>query len=122
MSRKCQQRSFGFQATRIPVAARQGDGELGECAGLGLDIDPSAMLLDDDVIELIERPSPVPSAGRLQSVKKGLNIFSLTSGAMPVPSSRPDRTSTVSPRFLVAAESAGSKALSLFSALRLVAA
>jgi len=30
--------------------ARQGDDELGECAGLGLDIDPAAMLLDNDVM------------------------------------------------------------------------
>src|SRR6185437_6100094 len=32
------------------VAARQGDDELGKCAGLGLDINPAAMLLDDDVM------------------------------------------------------------------------
>ena len=36
---------------------------------------------------LIERPSPVPSPGGLV-VKNGLNIFSLTSGGIPVPLSR----------------------------------
>src|SRR5262249_34090310 len=32
------------------VTARQGNDELGELAGLGVNVDPAAMLLDDDVI------------------------------------------------------------------------
>src|SRR5262245_42016148 len=55
---------------------------------------------------LMERPSPVPSPAGLV-VKNGLNIFSFTSGAMPVPLSRM-LISTRSPRFLVAAERIGS--------------
>ena len=48
---------------------------------------------------LMERPSPVPSPAGLV-VKNGLNIFSFTSGGMPVPLSR-ILISTRSPRFLV---------------------
>ena len=55
---------------------------------------------------LSERPRPVPSPAGLV-VKNGLNIFSFTSGGMPVPLSRM-RISTLSPRFLVAADSVGS--------------
>ncbi len=55
---------------------------------------------------LIDRPSPVPSPAGLV-VKNGLNILSLTSGAMPVPLSR-IVISTRSPRLLVAAASIGS--------------
>jgi len=48
-------RSFRLQATRVPVAARpvaarQGDDELGEGPRFGLDIDPAAMLFDNDVM------------------------------------------------------------------------
>ena len=49
----------------------------------------------------MDRPRPVPSPAGLV-VKKGLNIFSLTSGEMPVPLSR-ILISTRSPRFFVAA-------------------
>src|ERR1700679_2957657 len=55
---------------------------------------------------LMERPSPVPSPAGLV-VKNGLNIFSFTSGGMPVPLSRM-RISTLLPKFLVAAERVGS--------------
>ena len=55
---------------------------------------------------LIERPRPVPSPAGLV-VKKGLNIFSFTSGGIPVPLSR-ILISTRSPRFLVATASVGS--------------
>ena len=48
---------------------------------------------------LSERPRPVPSPAGLV-VKNGLNIFSFTSGGMPVPLSR-ILISTLSPRFLV---------------------
>src|ERR1700738_3427508 len=68
---------------------------------------------------LIDRPSPVPSPEGLV-VKKGLNILSLISSGMPVPLSR-IRISTLSPRFLVVAESIGSKP-SPASALRFVVA
>ena len=44
------EQSFGLRAICIPVPARQGDDELGKHAGLGLDIDPAAMLLDNDVM------------------------------------------------------------------------
>src|SRR5262245_35303052 len=50
---------------------------------------------------LMERPRPVPSPAGLV-VKNGLNIFSFTSGGMPVPLSR-IVISTRSPRFLVLA-------------------
>ena len=56
---------------------------------------------------LIDRPSPVPSPAGLV-VKKGLNIFSFTSGGMPVPLSRM-RISTELPRSCVVASSVGSK-------------
>ena len=44
------------------------------------------MLLHDDVVAE-ERPSPVPSPAGFV-VKNGSNIFSFTSGGMPVPLSR----------------------------------
>src|SRR5262245_40786586 len=50
---------------------------------------------------LIDRPSPVPSPAGLV-VKNGLNIFSFTSGGIPVPLSR-IVISTQSPRFFVLA-------------------
>src|SRR5689334_16358345 len=68
---------------------------------------------------LIDRPSPVPSPAGLV-VKKGLNIFSFTSGGMPVPLSRM-RISTLGPRFFVLALKVGSKSPFAVS-LRLVAA
>ena len=58
---------------------------------------------------LIDSPSPVPSPAGFV-VKNGLKILSLMSGGMPVPLSRM-RTSTLSPRFLVAAFSTGAKPL-----------
>jgi hypothetical protein len=61
------------------------------------------MLLDE---WLMERPRPVPSPVGLV-VKNGLNIFSFTSGVMPVPLSR-ILISTRSPRFLVEAVRVGS--------------
>src|SRR5262249_55728521 len=54
---------------------------------------------------LIDRPSPVPSPAGLV-VKKGLNIFSRTTGGIPVPLSR-IRISTRSPRLRVAAVRVG---------------
>src|SRR5258705_4611973 len=56
---------------------------------------------------LNERPRPVPSPAGFV-VKKGLNIFSFTSGGMPVPLSR-ILISTLSPRFLVAAARLGQR-------------
>src|SRR5215204_4488620 len=55
---------------------------------------------------LRESPRSVPSPAGLV-VKNGSNIFSLTSGGMPVPLSR-IRISTRSPRFRVAAKRVGS--------------
>src|SRR3954471_7347474 len=55
---------------------------------------------------LRESPRPVPSPAGFV-VKKGSNIFSLTSGGMPVPLSR-IRISTRSPRSRVAAKRVGS--------------
>ena len=55
---------------------------------------------------LMERPRPVPSPVGLV-VKNGLNIFSFTSGVIPVPLSR-ILISTRSPRFLVEAVKVGS--------------
>ena len=68
---------------------------------------------------LMDSPSPVPSPAGLV-VKNGLNIFSFTASGMPVPLSR-IRISTLPPRFLVVALSAGSKPSPL-SALRLAVA
>src|SRR5689334_12114217 len=42
--------SIRTSGARNRVAAWQRDNELGKCAGLGVDIDPAAMLLDDDVV------------------------------------------------------------------------
>src|SRR5262245_12397622 len=55
---------------------------------------------------LMERPRPVPSPAGFV-VKNGLNIFSFTSGGMPVPLSR-ILISTRSPRHLVDAARVGS--------------
>src|SRR5262245_41882863 len=55
---------------------------------------------------LMDRPSPVPSPAGFV-VKNGLNIFSFTSGGMPVPLSR-TRISTRSPRPRVEATRVGS--------------
>ena len=61
-SEKWQKRSFWLRSSSRTVAARQSDDELGKCAGLGLDIDPSAMLLDDDVMGHREaEPCPFPA-------------------------------------------------------------
>src|SRR6185295_12159642 len=69
---------------------------------------------------LSDSPSPVPSPAGLV-VKNGVNIFSFTSGGMPVPLSR-ILISTLSPRLFVVAERTGSKAEPPFSLLRLVTA
>src|SRR5262249_6319020 len=68
---------------------------------------------------LIDSPSPVPSPAGFV-VKNGLKIFSLTSGAIPVPLSRM-RISILSPRSRVTAFSFGSKPSPAIAA-RLVAA
>ena len=60
--------------------------KFGELAGLRIDLDRPAMLLDDDVVT-DGQAKPVPSPAGLV-VKNGLNIFSFTSGGMPVPLSR----------------------------------
>src|SRR3954451_9301026 len=54
---------------------------------------------------LIDKPSPVPSPAGLV-VKKGLNIFSFTSVAIPMPLSRM-RISILLPKFFVVARSVG---------------
>src|ERR1700730_11870706 len=69
---------------------------------------------------LIDNPSPVPSPAGLV-VKKGLNIFSFTSGGMPVPLSRM-RISTWASLPRVVAVTNGSKSPPPSSALRLVTA
>ena len=84
----------------VAAAARQNDPELGELAGLRIDLDRPAMLLDDDVVA--QRQAKAGSLAGGLVVKNGLNIFSFTSGGMPVPLSR-ILISTLSPRFLVAA-------------------
>src|SRR5262249_11932005 len=71
---------------------------------VSISIDPECCLTT--MSWLSERPSPVPSPAGLV-VKKGLNIFSLTSGGIPVPLSG-TLISTRSPRFFVAAASVGS--------------
>ena len=90
-----------------------------ELARLRIDLNRPAMLLDDDVVT-DGQAKPVPSPTGLV-VKNGLNIFSFTSGGMPVPLSR-ILISTLSPRFLVAAASVGSYPSPSACALRFVAA
>ena len=87
------------------AVARQNDPDFGEFARLRIDLDRAAMLLDDDVVA-DGKAKPVPSPAGLV-VKNGLNIFSFTSGGIPVPLSR-ILISTRSPRFLVAAARVGS--------------
>src|SRR6478672_4786895 len=69
---------------------------------------------------LMERPRPVPSPVGLV-VKNGLNIFSFTSGVIPVPLSR-ILISTRSPRFLVEAARVGSLLPPFLATLRLFTA
>ena len=63
------------------------------------------MLFNDNVVAQRETESRSFAGGLV--VTKGLNIFSFTSGGMPVPLSRM-RISTALPRFLVVASSVGS--------------
>ena len=93
--------------------------QIGELAGLGIDLYRPAMLLDDDVVTDGET-EPVPSPAGFV-VKNGLNIFSLTSTRMPVPLSR-ILISTRSPRFFVVAVRVGSYSLPSSCSLRFVAA
>jgi hypothetical protein len=46
-----QKQSFGLPTARSAIVARQGNDKLGKYPRLGLDIDPAAMLLDDDVVK-----------------------------------------------------------------------
>src|SRR6516164_1379488 len=56
-----QRQSFRFLAADGAVVARQGNGELSECAGLGVDIDAAAMLLDNDIMcHRQAEPCPFP--------------------------------------------------------------
>ena len=57
-----QKRLFRLRADRIAVTTRQGDDELGKCAGLGLHVDPAAMLLQAE---------PRAFRGRLSSSEEG---------------------------------------------------
>jgi hypothetical protein len=50
MSALGQKQSFRLLARGSAVVARQGDDELGKYAGLSLDVDPPAVLLDDYVV------------------------------------------------------------------------
>src|SRR5204862_3030289 len=54
--------------------ARQDDGEFGELAGLGYDVDLSAMLLDDDVVGH-RQPKPRALAGRLGGEERVEHLF-----------------------------------------------
>src|SRR5215472_5244787 len=56
--------SLGLLAGHSAIDARQGDDDLGKHAGLGFDVDPAAMLLDDDVMGHREA-EPCPFPGRL---------------------------------------------------------
>ena len=47
---RCHKRSFGLLANGSAATTRQGDNELGKSAGLGLHVDPAAMLLNNDVV------------------------------------------------------------------------
>ena len=87
------------------ASTRQNYPDFGELAGLRIHLNRPAMLLNDDVVT-DGQPKPVPSPAGFV-VKNGLNIFSFTSGGMPVPLSR-IRISTRSPRVRVEATRVGS--------------
>src|SRR4029450_5935228 len=96
-----------LSAPALPVAAMRGRMTLNSVNSPGrvsTSIDPACCLAT--MSWLRERPRPVPSPGDLV-VKNGLNIFSFTSGGMPLPLSR-ILISTRSPRSLVAAARIGS--------------
>ena len=99
--------------------SRQNNSDLGELAGRRIDLDSPGMLLHDDVVSDGQAKAGTLSGGLV--VKKGLNIFSLTSGEMPVPLSR-IVISTRSPRFFVEAARVGSKPSLVSCSLRLLAA
>src|ERR1700738_4454357 len=61
MSQTCQQQSFRFLAANGAVVARQCNDELSKCAGLSVDIDLAAMLLDNDIMcHRQAEPCPFP--------------------------------------------------------------
>src|SRR4051812_28940553 len=60
----CQKRSFRLLTDDGALVARQGNDELGECAGLGLDINLAAVSLNDDVMSH-RQAEPRSFSGRL---------------------------------------------------------
>ena len=79
--------------------------KFGEFAGLGINLDRPAMLLDNDIVT-DGQAEPSPFSGRLRC-EEGIEQLLLHFGGMPVPLSR-ILISTLSPRFLVAAVRVGS--------------
>jgi hypothetical protein len=67
------EQSFRVLAVGSAVVARQSDDELGKYAGLGLDVDSAAVLLDNDVMGHRE-PEPCPFPGRFGG-KEGIEHF-----------------------------------------------
>jgi hypothetical protein len=90
----------GFQS------AGEDDPEFGEVARLGVELNRSRVLLDDDVIA--QRKTKTRSLSGRLVVKKGLNIRSLISGEIPPPLSRIRISTRSSPIFLVEAVRVGS--------------
>src|SRR3954471_11701733 len=73
-----QKQSFELRASRSPVVRRQGNNELRKDAGLGVDIDPAAMLLDYDVMS--HREPKACSFSRRFRREKGIEHFFLYVG------------------------------------------
>jgi hypothetical protein len=62
----CHKRSFRLLIDSRGVVARQDDDELGKHAGFSLDVDPAAVLLDNDVMRHGEA-EPCPFSSRFSS-------------------------------------------------------
>ena len=77
-------RSFRLLASGRTVVAWQGNDELGEFAELGLDVDPAAMLLDNDVMCHREaEPGPFPGRfGGEEGIEHLFSHFGRDAGAV----------------------------------------
>ena len=97
MSVSCQERSFRLLVIGCAIVAWQSNDELGEFAELGFDVDPAAMLLDDDVMGHREaEPRPFPGwLGREKGIEHLLSDFGRDADSVVADSNfdRPAKTS-----------------------------